>query len=233
MKETRRSFPLLTPRLQAIADFVPPDSRVADVGTDHAYVPVFLVKTGICPRAIAGDIGEGPLLNARRTVEMYGVTDRVTTLLSPGLDRFPPEEVDTVVIAGMGGDQIGDIVTAAPWLRNTDKTLVLQPMSMEERCRRTLNGLSFACEKEAWVEEGHHRYVVMRYWFAPEGVSPLSDLTALVGTALTSNDPLAKSYLKHRADKLRGMLQGLRESPRMKDEYQRCLSLLTRLEEVL
>ena len=159
--------PLLTPRLQAIADLVPPGSRLADVGTDHAYLPVYLTTTGLCPSAIAGDIVPGPLDNARRTVEKYGVSDKVTTLLSPGLEAFPPHCADAVVIAGMGGDQIAHIVEAASWLRRPEVTLLLQPMSMQEKCRTALHRLSFVCEKEAWVEEGRRCYVVMVYRFSP------------------------------------------------------------------
>lgn len=230
MDGTQTSLPGLPPRLRAIAGLVPSGSRVADVGTDHAYIPVYLVLTGICPSAIAGDISEGPLENARRTVEKYGLADKIRTILSPGLDRFAPGSVDAVVIAGMGGDQIGKIVKAAPWLRSPEMTLIVQPMSMQEKCRVVLNELSFACEKEVWVEEGRRRYVAMRYRFNPESLAPLDELTAFVGTALHSEDPLAKSYLRGRADKLRRMLEGMTRSPRLRGESDRCRALLAKVE---
>lgn len=233
MTDSSAFCPLLTPRLQAIADLVPPGSRLADVGTDHAYIPVYLTAKGICPTAIAGDIVPGPLDNARRTVEKYGVSDKVTTLLSPGLEAFPPRCADAVVIAGMGGDQIADIVAAASWLCHPEVTLLLQPMSMQEKCRTALHRLSFACEKEVWVEEGRHCYVVMVYRFSLKELPPLSHLTAFVGSAPGQDDPAAKRYLHNRTDKLRRMIEGMSRSPRLQEERDRQLALLRQVEAYL
>ena len=93
----------LSERLGAVADFVTPMSRLADVGTDHAYVPIFLVKENRITSAIAMDIVDGPLKRAHDNICMYGMQDKIETRKSDGLKNLRPGEADTVVIAGMGG----------------------------------------------------------------------------------------------------------------------------------
>lgn len=104
----------LTPRLQAVADLVPKGARLADVGTDHAHLPVWLLLEGRISGAIASDIRPGPLERAKGTVEAYRVEERVSLRLCPGLEGITAHEVDTVTICGMGGDMMTDILGAAP-----------------------------------------------------------------------------------------------------------------------
>ena len=222
-------LPPLTPRLRLIADMVPFGSRLADVGTDHAYLPAFLVSKGICPSCYAGDIHRGPLENAEKTLARYRVSDRVTTVLSAGLRQFPPACADTVVIAGMGGDQIGEIVAEASWLRSPSVTLLLQPMTMQERCRRVLYENGFFCEREAYAEEGKHLYVVMQFRFSEKPLPPPDDVFFYVGTAKEQSDPLASSYLLQRKEKLRRMIGGMEKTPRCEKEAAKLRALLDRL----
>ena len=226
-------LPPLTPRLMQIAALFPHGDRLADVGTDHAYLPAYLVAKGVCPLAYAGDINRGPLENAAATLARYAVADRVKTLLSPGLDAFPPSCADTVVIAGMGGDQIGEIVCAAEWLRSEAVTLLLQPMTMQERCRRSLHDAGFVCEKEVYAKEGKRLYVIMQYRFSPEPPKPLSVLDAYIGTAADNEHPLARDYLRARATKLRRMLAGMEQSERCGQEAADCRALLAQIEPLL
>ena len=93
----------LSKRLQAVADLVTPGSRLADVGTDHGYVPIWLYEQGIIPSAIAMDLREGPLNRAKENIAVHDLSDGITVRLSDGLEKLLSGEADSIVIAGMGG----------------------------------------------------------------------------------------------------------------------------------
>ena len=124
----------LQPRLRLLAEMTPPGGRLADIGTDHGYLPVWLLQEGRIPSAIASDVGAEPLEHARRTAEEYE-TQGLDFRLCDGLSGIEPEETDTVVIAGMGGETIRDILRAAPWAADGHHTLLLQPMTKVELLR--------------------------------------------------------------------------------------------------
>ena len=128
----------LSPRLRLAADLVPEGARLADVGTDHAYLPACLLMEGKIPSAIAADLREGPLSRARETAAEYGCGDRMAFRLCDGLSGIRPEKTDAVVIAGMGGETIAQILEAAPWVRTRKIPLVLQPMSSIPELRQRL-----------------------------------------------------------------------------------------------
>ena len=148
-------------RLKAVASFVRGGGVLADIGTDHAYLPVFLVQKGIVPYVIASDIGEGPLANAKRTVEAYGLSDRIELRLSNGLMGYAPNEVGEIIMCGMGGNLIAEILIAAPWVKTDQMHLVLQPMTHAEDVRRYLCENGFAIEKERCVKEGGRAYLLI------------------------------------------------------------------------
>ena len=151
----------LDERLACVASLVRPGSRLADIGTDHAYLPVWLVQQGICPFAIASDIGEGPLDSARRTVETAGLTRQIPCRLGNGLATVQPGEVEDIAIAGMGGETIAAILEAAPWVKDEAVRLILQPMTRAEDLRRWLLQNGFTVETERLIRDKHHLYPVM------------------------------------------------------------------------
>lgn len=148
----------LTPRLRMVAELVPPGSRLADIGTDHAYLPVALLREGRIPSAIAADLRPGPLARARETVARAELEDRVAFRLCDGLTGVSPEEVDAVAIAGMGGETIAAILAAAPWTREREVPLILQPMSSMPDLRGWLGAHGFAIEREELCREGDTLY---------------------------------------------------------------------------
>ncbi len=156
-------------RLHTVASLIRPGSRMADIGTDHAYLPVWLVGEGVCPWAIASDLNAGPLETARHTVEAAGLTDYVSLRLGDGLATVSPGEVEDIAIAGMGGETIAAILDAADWVKDTALRLVLQPMSRAEDLRRWLLTEGFTIEEEHLVRDDRHLYPVMaaRYTAAP------------------------------------------------------------------
>ena len=105
----------LSPRLQMVADFVPPCACAADIGTDHGYLPVWLLQNGVVQTAIAADIHVGPLANARKSAAAYDLEERVRFVQADGLQFPDAQAADVITIAGMGGETICAIRTATPW----------------------------------------------------------------------------------------------------------------------
>ncbi len=151
----------LDKRLAMVASLVRRGSRVADIGTDHAYLPVHLVETGVCPAAIAADIGVGPLEAARHTVAAAGLEGVISLRLGDGLSPIVADEVEDIVIAGMGGETIVAILDAAPWVQDARYQLVLQPMTRAEDLRRWLVNHGFSVMTERLVRDKRHVYPVL------------------------------------------------------------------------
>ena len=151
----------LSPRLRMVGELVPPGVRLADVGTDHAYLPAALILEGKIPWAIAADLRRGPLDRARATVRECGLTGKVAFRLCDGLSGIQPGEVDAVAIAGMGGETIAAILSAAPWAREGGIPLVLQPMSSLPELRGWLQKNGFAIQEERLAREGEALYTAL------------------------------------------------------------------------
>ena len=200
----------LSNRLGQIARMVQPGSVVADIGTDHGQLMVYLAQNGTIRRGYACDINEKPLNKARQIIADYGLEDRIECVLASGLDGLQPGSVDTVVIAGMGGETIIAILEGAAWTKDGAHTLLLQPMTKAADLRYWLavNGYSFIEERLVW--DKNYLYPVLR---VTGGGTPqaLTERQALTGVAL-DNDPLYREYLTQQADKLRRTAEGLRRS---------------------
>ena len=224
----------LQPRLRMLADLVPADTRLADVGTDHGYLPVWLLQEGQISRAIASDINEEPLEHARRTAAAYGVGARLDLRLCPGLEGIGAHEVDTIVIAGMGGDTIRSILQAAPWTAKEGKYLLLQPMTKGEMLRKWLTDNGFAFTGERLVFDKDFLYPI----FCVTGGSQ-KELTeeAAYGGVMLDRDPLYGAYLDRQIRKLQRRVEGLSrsENPAARREAGRlealCLALQNRRED--
>lgn len=145
---------VLNERLKMAADMVKHGSLLVDIGTDHAYLPVFLVKNGCCPKAVAADLRKGPLENARETVSSNGLSDKIELRLSDGLNSISAQEAQSIVIAGMGGTLISDILSKAEWIKNPDIRLILQPQTHSEDVRKFLfeNGFKILSENACFSQ---------------------------------------------------------------------------------
>lgn len=196
----------LGPRLRAIADLVPPDCRcLADIGTDHGYVPAALLLAGRVGRAVAADVGALPLDHARCTAARCGVEDRMDLRLGDGLSVLSPGEADVIVIAGMGGDTIAGILAAAPWSRD-GPLLLLQPMSRAHELRRWLPERGYAVRAETLVQDKGVLYPILSA--AGGTMAPASEAQAW-GGFLLEGDPLWGRYLSDRILRLRRAAAGL------------------------
>ena len=202
----------LSPRLQLLADWVPQGARLADVGTDHAYLPVWLTLHGRVTSAIASDLRKGPLERARETGWTYGA-EGIDYRLGDGLAFIRPEEADTIVIAGMGGENIASILAAAPWTADGRHTLLLQPQTHAEDLRRFLMDHGYAIRREALVRDRGTLYPVME---VTAGEMTLSQ-GQLWGGAGLLHDPLGDRYIMEKIVRLMGAIAGKNRSERSED----------------
>ncbi len=148
-------------RLETIAALVPQGSKVADIGTDHAYLPVWLMEQGKITEAIAGDIAAGPCQAARNTVAMYGLKNKIDVRQGSGLEVLQPGEADCITIAGMGGSTIISILEASLDVAVSAKTLVLQPMAGAAGLRRWLVEHGWRLADEELVDDPPHFYEII------------------------------------------------------------------------
>ena len=198
----------LTPRLRAAAELVPEGARLADVGTDHGYLPAWLLLEGRIPGAIAADLRPGPLDRARQTAERYGLTGRMDFRLCDGLSGVAPEEVDAVVIAGMGGETIAAILAAAPWLRERGVALVLQPMSSMPDLRWWLWKHGYRILEERLCREGDTLYTA--FSVRAGEMPPLTPAELYAGK--NTNTPLRGEWLQVWTDRAARALAGLAQA---------------------
>lgn len=152
----------LSIRLKTVAQAVTPGNRVADVGTDHGYVPIYLVKNHLSPGGIAMDVNRGPLEKAKEHIRMEKLGNKIATRLGNGLVPLEPDETDTVIIAGMGGDLICKILNARPEFLTAGKELILQPQSEWFKVRQLLAEHSYVIEKEWFLKEDGKYYVIIK-----------------------------------------------------------------------
>ncbi len=180
-------------RLTAAADLVRPDKKVVDVGTDHAYLPAFLVLGGKTKQCLAVDIGAGPLENARKTVEKYSLSDRIVLRISDGLHNVNPKEAEDITVCGMGGTLMTKILSECAWLQKEDLHLVLQPQSHVWEVRAFLQQNGFRIEHESVLEDAQKLYITIGAIF--DGKTRSADIGGCYfGSLLSQKDALSCTY---------------------------------------
>lgn len=190
----------LTERLQCIASKVHKNSKIADIGTDHAYIPVYLTKNSISRGAIAADINKGPLERASKYICENGLENIIETRLGSGLTILRPGEVDTIIIAGMGGMLIRDILAHSKGVLDTAKTLVLQPMIAQDVLREWLYNSGFKIVDEELAREENKIYTII---VAEHGSEDVDEIYYDIGKKLfEKKDPLLEKYLRKKINEL-------------------------------
>ena len=152
----------LSERMKAVAAMVTNGNVLADVGTDHGYVPIMLVQRGFVPSAIAMDINEGPLQRARENVLLYQLQEKIDTRLSNGVEALTDGEAESIVIAGMGGELIIRILTDGEKICKSAQELILQPQSEIQKVRKFLREHEYRIVDENMVFEEQKYYSVIR-----------------------------------------------------------------------
>ena len=152
----------ISQRLLCCASLVKKGAKVADIGCDHGYLGIWLLKEQIAQSVAACDLRPQPLEKAKENAAIYGTADNMTFAVADGLDAVAPGSVDTIVCAGMGGDCIAHILDCAPWVRDPTYTLILQPQTSGNDLRRYLGETSFSIEKEVLVQDSGFLYFTAR-----------------------------------------------------------------------
>ena len=203
-------------RLAACASYCRKGSSIADIGTDHALLPIYLMQTGTASAAIASDINSEPLSRAKENAERFDMLDRLSLRLGSGLEKIAPGEVDDIVIAGMGGDLISDILAAAEWVKDARYRLILQPMSKPERLRAWLwsNGFEIT-EETALIDNGRCYSVLLCGYTGENRDATLAQLYC--GRVLECTGEAAERYLRTAVHRLEAELTGARAEGRVSD----------------
>ncbi len=167
-------------RLLSAIPYLKKGGRVADIGTDHAYLPIYLVAEGYVSKALAADINEGPVESARANIARAGLGGSIHTLLTDGLHGVEDFHPDDILIFGMGGELILRILKEAPWVRDSSVGLVLQPMSRAHLLRRWLTANGFAIVGESLTREDKY-YQTIHARFGLVQDKPYTEAEELLG----------------------------------------------------
>lgn len=215
----------LSPRLAMVASMAKDGQPLADIGTDHAYVPAYLVLSGRIPSAIAADLRPGPLQRAEETVAKYHLEDKVTLQLSDGFQSLAPGCLHNFILAGMGGNLITDIFLRSPWVKEVGNHFVLQPQSHQEDLREYLFQNGFSILREELCEDTGRIYVAMEVIYTGEP-GPSDPVSYYVGALGKTESPLKEAYFRQVFKRLENRLNGLRTSGANPEEQAAILSLL-------
>jgi tRNA (adenine22-N1)-methyltransferase len=211
-------------RLLLCAELVEGD-RVCDVGTDHGYLPCYLVSSGRCSSALACDIGEKPLASAREHIDAQGLSDRVKTVLSDGLDNVPPDGISDIVLAGMGGELIADILGRCSWIKDGSVNIVMQPMTKAELLRQWLYENSFCVRTERACISGRFGYTVMSGRFGERATYECTQEYLRFGLLSCDSDDNAE-YLERECDRLERAARGMAGSADKREQGKLLLKII-------
>lgn len=196
-------------RLLACAELCVRGGVAVDVGTDHGSLAVYLIEQDISEQVIACDINEKPLASAKKNISEAGLTDKISTVISDGLDNISCDGVTNVIIAGMGGELIADIISRADWLKERKVNLVLQPMTKWDHLRRFLAENGFEVMREIPCIDGRFVYSVMQAVFSGSAPKQRCTLEYLYGGTVSGNTEEGRAYLMRQAQRLETVGQGI------------------------
>ena len=206
--------------MKAVAAMVTKGHRLADIGTDHGYVPIALVQQKKIPSAIAMDINKGPLAHAKENIALYEVADYIETRLSDGVEALQAEEVDTILIAGMGGELVIHILSAGEKVCRSAKELILQPQSELRKVRKFLREHKYKIIDEDMVLEEGKYYPMMKvipveediFWRnKPESIIIPCDIYGPI--LLKNGNPTLRKFLVKQHKQLTQLMQDLETQP--------------------
>ncbi len=223
----------LSPRLLTAASMVPPDSHVIDVGTDHAYLPIYLLLSGKVRSASASDINEGPIAAARSNAEKYGVAERLTLYLSDGLKEcnVSAKCFNCIIICGMGGELISSIIENTPEIKRPGTSFVLQPMTRAEQLRLYLSENGFSIKNEILVRDSGKIYqcISAEYTGKTYSLSPAQLLCGPIITQKNHSDPLRTEFIHSTIANLQKIADGKASSGAPNDKEKMLIGELSAL----
>lgn len=229
----------LPPRLLYIASLVQKGSLVADIGTDHAHLPVYLIENGVTDRVIASDIVDGPLASAKKNISAHGLEDKIEIVKSDGLVKVFPLSPETVIIAGMGGETIRDIISTCDYSKSAAPLFLLQPMTHAEVLRKYLIENGFSIKSESVIREAHRFYVIISAQYSErqqhyfEFKSEDADLIYELGGITPDCSDDAESYLLWKKSVAEGTREGLLKSASQDEKIKQMDALISEIDKRL
>ncbi|MBQ8783508.1 MAG: SAM-dependent methyltransferase [Clostridia bacterium] len=219
----------LSKRLKMVADMVRCGSLVADIGTDHGYLPAHLTRSGKCPGGIAADLRKGPLENAKETLHIYGVEDKVQLRLSDGLDSVLPHECDDIVFAGMGGTLIAELLSRTEWVKDKEKRIIAQPMTHSEDVRKffVTNGFKIITENACYDDRN---YVAICAEYTGENEEK-DDLYHHIGIHPIKGNEASLNYAKKQILRIKKRAEALQSAGVQSPEKDNLFAILKQFEE--
>jgi dinuclear metal center YbgI/SA1388 family protein len=208
-------FISLNSRLLLCASLINQNAVVCDVGTDHAFLPIYLIENGLCNKVIASDINEGPLESAAKNIEKSGLHEKIFLVKSDGLKKINKADITDVVIAGMGSDTICKIIDEAEWLKQ-DINIILQPMTKASNLRRWLYSKGFEIVQERAVTEEQHIYTVMKVKYCGYKIQ-LNDIAETIGK-LKCSEEASKQYVIKQFERINKVIAGLSKAGRLNED---------------
>lgn len=225
---------ILSPRLKIIADSIQGFETMADIGSDHAYLPIYLVKNKRVKSAIATDVKSGPVEISKERLKSNKVEARVSVRQGNGLQIIKPGETEVIVIAGMGGILISDILDKDATVAESSKLLILQPMRDSDKVRKWLCGHGFDIIDEELVKDQDRIYEVI--WSRPGSEARKATGLMLIGEKIIEKKhPLAVEYINKKTDELEKVIAALEstDTENCRERTEECKTLLTFYREVL
>lgn len=221
---------MLDERLSAVARLVRKDAYFCDVGTDHGYLPCYLVGQGITKRCVACDINIMPLQSAQKQIEQHKMQDYIEVVLSDGLENIS-SEVQDIAIAGMGGELIAEIIDKCDFIKDSSKHLILQPMTNSPHLRKELYLNGFEILSEIPVIDHNHTYCVIHVRYSGEK-KDITRLFSILGKIPESKSNSAITYVERVLDRVSQIVAGLKKSTSEEVDIEGYLGLAKAIEQV-
>lgn len=222
----------LSSRLLKISGFIPKCECIADIGTDHGLVPIYALLNKICNRAIASDVKKGPLDAARKNIELYRLSDKIELRLGSGLEVLKKDEADVIVIAGMGGHTISNLLNTKEEIAKSAKYLILQPTQYPEVLRRYIVNYGYKILDEELVKDDNKYYHIIKASRGQE-IPYSSDAIYYIGQKIIQKrHPLLKEYLTYYINKLYCIIKKL-DPISQENRYKEIEKMIKEFEDVI
>lgn len=224
----------ISTRLKTIGDMVSKCSTIADIGTDHAYLPIYLIKKGVCEKAIASDINKGPVERAIENVQRERLESKIFCRLGSGFKTIKPYEVNCAIIAGMGGNLIRDIIEDKMDVFKSLDYAILQPVQNPDVLRKYIYEAGYEVIDEELCIDDNKYYEIIKVKYGIKS-KELEDIYYEIGEKLVEKKhPLLKLYIEHKLDKYNNILKYISEDTELAEKRkQEIIDRIKKLEELL
>lgn len=206
----------LSLRLQTICNMIDGCKTIADIGTDHGYIPIYLIKNKICKYAIACDINKGPLEKAKENIRMEGLEDNVSLRLGSGFDIITPGEANAAIIAGMGGHLIKDLIESGMEVFKSLDYLILQPVQNPDVLRKYIYDSGFEVIKEELCIDEKIFYEIIKIRYANKNAENVKEIQndifyEVSYDLIKQNHPLVNEFVQYKINKYNNILEYIKE----------------------